>query len=125
MLMPRSRSTLSTSLRNVVVRSRGSALSSQRYRKVGRVGAKLTPLKTETRLHERVFSAAGVFDASPECSRKSEALLMQESLCFQASLLFPNLPRQSRLHCNFYVTCINEALQASLTRNFSPSIVFF
>jgi len=49
----------------------------------GRVGTKFRTFKTENRLHGRVFGGAeGVFDASPECSRKSKSLLMQVSLRF-------------------------------------------
>jgi len=49
----------------------------------GRVGTKCRTLKTENRLQGRVFGGAeGVFDASPECFRKSKSLLMQMSLCF-------------------------------------------
>jgi len=52
-------------------------------RKVGRVVTKFRTLKTEDRLHGRVFGGAeGVFDASPECFRKSKSLLIQVSLCF-------------------------------------------
>ena len=43
---------------------------------------KFRTVKTENRLHGRVFGGAeGVLDASPECFRKSESLLMQVSLC--------------------------------------------
>jgi len=49
----------------------------------GRVGTKFGTLETENRLHGRVFGGAeGVFNASPECFRKSKSLLMQVSLCF-------------------------------------------
>jgi len=64
----------------------------------GRVGTKFRTLKTENRLHGRFFGGAErVFDASPECFRKSNRLLMQVSLCFWGSKLCPNSPRQSRL----------------------------
>ena len=64
----------------------------------GRVGTKFRTLKTGSRLHGRIFGGAeGVFDASPECFRKSKSLLMQVSFCFRGSKLCPNSPRQSRL----------------------------
>ena len=68
-----------------------------RYRKVGRVGTKFRTLKTGSRLHGWVFGGAeGVFDASPECFRKSKSRLMKVSV-FWGSKLCPNSPRQSRL----------------------------
>jgi len=64
----------------------------------GRVGTKFRTLKTESRLHGRVFGGAkGGFDGAPECFRKSKSLLMQVSLCFGGPKLCPNSPRQSRL----------------------------